>query len=100
MAVYVYQAKAAAANGKISNAQAVLSSAKASIDGLIGRIPSHNGYDALGSNSINSLTSIEGSIGAVSSSLGGIKSSITAVAINKDRELELSEVNDGDTNEE
>ena len=100
MAVYVYQAKAAAANGKISSAQAVLSSAKASINGFVGRIPNHNGYDALGSNSINSLNSIEGSVNSVSSSLSGIKSSITAVAINKDRELEMSEVNDGDTNEE
>ncbi len=95
-----YQNKANDANREISNAQSSMKESISFVNNLISRIPSDNGYDALGSNSYNSLDAVKSEITQVSE-FGSIRDSITNKAIMLDQELDRkSEEDNGDTNEE
>jgi len=98
MSSVVYQNKAQSANSNIDSAKTSIDNAITFINSLISRIPSNNGYDALGRNTSESLTSIKSSLTNSTSSFESIKSSIMNKAIIEDRKLDMlkeSEERDG-----
>jgi len=99
----LYQSKARTANSSIDNAKTSIDNSITIINSLISRIPNHNGYDALGRNTNESLTSVKNSLSDTTSSFESLKSSIMSKAISEDQKLDLLKDNgdkDGDTNQE
>ena len=102
MSSVVYQNKAQSANRNIDSAKTSIDNSIIAINGLISRIPNNNGYDALGRNTNESLTSIKSSLSDSTSSFESIKTSIMNKAIQEDRKLDMIKENEeqnGDTNE-
>ncbi len=102
MSSIVYQSKAQNANRNIDSAKTSIDNSIITINGLISRIPSNNGYDALGRNTNESLTSVKTSLSTSTLSFESIKTSIMNKAIQEDRKLDLLKENEeqnGDANE-